>query len=47
LYETRRPRYMVGTLRIETAGKNVDAVAVEEAKLLGIGEDRESARSSE
>jgi shikimate kinase len=39
LYEARRPRYLVGTLRIETAGKSVDAVAVEVAGLLGIVED--------
>lgn len=47
LYEARRPRYMLGTLRVETAGKSVDAVAVEVARRLGIVEDRESARSSE
>jgi shikimate kinase len=47
LYDARRPRYMVGTLRVETAGKSVDAVAVEVSRLLGIVEDRESARSSE
>jgi shikimate kinase len=47
LYDVRRPRYMVGTLRVETAGKSVEAVAVEVSRLLGIVEDRESARSSE
>ena len=47
LYEARRPRYMVGTVRVETAGKNVDAVAVEVARRLGIAEDKDSARSSE
>ena len=47
LYEARRPLYMVGTVRVETAGKNVDAVAVEVARLLGIVGDRESARSIE
>jgi len=39
LYEARRPRYLAGTLRVETAGKSVDAVAVEVAGLLGIVED--------
>src|SRR5437899_10064567 len=29
LYETRRPRYMTGTLRVDTAGKSVDEVAAE------------------
>jgi shikimate kinase len=36
LYEARRPHYMAGTLRVETAGKGVDAVAAEVARHLGI-----------
>ena len=40
LYETRRAHYLTGTLRIETVGKSVDAVAAEVACLLGISEDR-------
>jgi shikimate kinase len=47
LYDARRPLYMVGTQRIETAGKDVDVVAVEVASLLRLVEDRDSARSSE
>jgi shikimate kinase len=39
LYEARRAHYLTGTLRIETAGKSVDAVAAEVACLLGISED--------
>ena len=47
LYEARRPRYMTGTLRVETAGKSVDAVAVEIARILGILEDTGSTKESE
>ena len=36
LYEGRRPRYMTGTVRVETTGKSVDAVAAEVARHLGI-----------
>jgi shikimate kinase len=36
LYEARRPHYMTGTVRVETAGKGVDAVAAEVARHLGI-----------
>ena len=39
LYEARRPHYMTGTLLVETAGKSVDAVAAEVARLLRIAED--------
>ena len=40
LYEARRPHYTIGTQRVETTGKSVDAVAAEVAQLLGIVEDR-------
>jgi len=36
LYEGRRPRYMTGTVRVETTGKSVDAVAAEVARHVGI-----------
>jgi shikimate kinase len=36
LYEARRPGYMTGTVRVETTGKSVDAVAAEVARHLGI-----------
>jgi len=36
LYEARRAHYMAGTLRVETAGKGIDAVAAEVARHLGI-----------
>jgi len=36
LYEARRPHYMAGTVRVETTGKSVDAVAAEVARHLGI-----------
>ena len=39
LYEARRPHYMTGTLLVETAGKSIDAVAAEVARLLRIAED--------
>ena len=39
LYEARRPHYMTGTVLVETAGKSVDAVAAEVARLLRIAED--------
>jgi shikimate kinase len=36
LYEARRPHYMAGTVRVETTGKSVEAVAAEVARHLGI-----------
>jgi shikimate kinase len=36
LYEVRRPHYMTGTVRVETTGKSVEAVAAEVAHHLGI-----------
>jgi shikimate kinase len=37
LYEKRRPHYLKASLRIETQGKSVDAIAKEVATALGIG----------
>ena len=36
LYETRKPHYLAGTIRIDTAGKDVESVAAEVARTLGI-----------
>ncbi len=36
LYQTRRPHYLAAKLRIETSGKDVDAIAVEVARGLGL-----------
>jgi shikimate kinase len=47
LYEARRPHYMTGTLRVETAGKSVDAIAAEIVRVLGILEDTGSTKESE
>jgi shikimate kinase len=44
LYKARRPCYMTGTLLVETAGKSVDAVAVEVTRLLGISKETGSAK---
>jgi shikimate kinase len=37
LYQSRRPYYAAGTLRIETTDKDVEAVATELARNLGLG----------
>jgi shikimate kinase len=42
LYETRRPRYLAATVRIETGGKDVQAVAEEVRRGLGLRADNES-----
>jgi shikimate kinase len=41
LYEVRRPHYMAATLRIETSGKDVESVAAEIARSLGLGDRKE------
>jgi hypothetical protein len=38
---------MTGTLRVETAGKSVDAVAAEIVRILGILEETGSTKESE
>jgi shikimate kinase len=37
LYEARRPHYMEASLRIETAGKDIEAIAAEIARILNLG----------
>lgn len=39
LYESRRPHYAAGTMRIETGGKEVNAIADEVARGLGLEKD--------
>ena len=36
LYQTRRPQYLMASLRIETSGKSVETVAAEIAQALGL-----------
>jgi shikimate kinase len=47
LYETRRPRYLAATVRIETGGKDVQAVAEEVRRGLGLRTDNESQGAAE
>jgi shikimate kinase len=42
LYEARRPHYLAAALRIETGGKEIDTVAAEVARALGLQPDGES-----
>lgn len=44
LYEARRPRYMTGTLLVETAGRSIEAVADEVIRVLEISEDTGSVK---
>ena len=46
LYEARRPHYLAAALRIETHGKEIDAVAAEVARALGLQPDRGSVKES-
>ena len=40
LYEARRPHYLAAAWRIETGGKEIDGVAAEVARALGLQPDR-------
>jgi shikimate kinase len=42
LYEARRPHYLAAALRIETGGKEIDTVAAEVARALGLEPNGES-----
>jgi shikimate kinase len=44
LYKARRPRYMTGTLLVETAGRSIEAVADEVMRVLEISEDTGSVK---
>jgi shikimate kinase len=46
LYEARRPHYLAASLRIETGGKEIDTVAAEVARALGLESKGESLKES-